>query len=112
MSTPTTILITGANQGLGFETARQLSKQPNVHLFLAGRDLTKLQEARTKITAEEGYQATVDTVTIDVADDASIKAGVKEIQSKLRGAALDVLVVRIYFPSSTARNDHYVSFVP
>ncbi|KZP33681.1 NAD(P)-binding protein [Athelia psychrophila] len=92
MSTPTTILITGANQGLGYETARQLSKQPNVHLFLAGRDLTKIQEAQTKISAEEGCQATVDTVTLDVSDDASIKAGVEEVQGKLRGAALDVLV--------------------
>jgi len=93
MSTPpTTILITGANQGLGFETARQLSKQPNVHLFLAGRDPTRIQEAQTKITTEEGCQASVDTVIIDVTDDTSIEAGVKEVQSKLRGAALDVLV--------------------
>ncbi|KZP33205.1 NAD(P)-binding protein [Athelia psychrophila] len=93
MSTPpTTILITGANQGLGFETARQLSKHPNVHLFLAGRNLTKIQEAQTKITTEEGCQASVDTVIIDVTDDASIEAGVEEVQSKLRGAALDVLV--------------------
>ncbi|KZP33199.1 NAD(P)-binding protein [Athelia psychrophila] len=93
MSTPpTTILITGANQGLGFETARQLSKHPNVHLFLAGRDLAKIQEAQTKITTEEGCQASVDTVIIDITDDSSIEAGVQEVQSKLREAALDVLV--------------------
>ncbi|KZP12526.1 hypothetical protein FIBSPDRAFT_655200, partial [Athelia psychrophila] len=77
-----TILITGANQGLGFETARQLSKQPNVHLFLAGRDPTKIQEAQTKITTEEGCRAFIDKVIIDVTDDASIKAAVEEVQSK------------------------------
>lgn len=106
MSIPTTtILITGANQGLGFETARQLSKQPNIHLFLAGRDPKKIQEAQTKITAEEGCQALIDNVTINITDDASIKAGVEEVQSKLRGAALDVLVVRIRFSSDAGESE-------
>lgn len=95
MSTTTTILITGANQGLGFETARQLSKQSNVHLFMSGRDSAKVQEAHAKITTEDGCQATVDTVIIDVSDDETIKAAVEEVTSKLKGAALDVLVVRI-----------------
>ncbi|KAF7977796.1 hypothetical protein HWV62_2703 [Athelia sp. TMB] len=93
MSTPTTtILITGANQGLGFETARQLSKHANLHIFLVGRNPTRVQEAQTKITTEDGCQASIDKLTIDVSDDESIKSGVEELKSKLRGAALDVLV--------------------
>ena len=35
----------------------------------------------------------VDGVVIDVSDDESIKAGVNEVESKLQGAALDVLVL-------------------
>lgn len=53
-----------------------------------------MQEAYNKITTEDGFQASVDKVTIDVADDASIQAAYGEIKSKLQGAALDVLVVR------------------
>lgn len=54
-----------------------------------------MQEAVEKIKKEEGCQAVVDGVVIDVSDDASIKAGVKEVESKLQGAALDVLVVSL-----------------
>jgi NAD(P)-dependent dehydrogenase (short-subunit alcohol dehydrogenase family) len=96
MSTPTlAILITGSNQGLGFETALHLSKHSHVHLFVSGRNPSRVQEAVEKIKKEEGCQAVVDGVVIDVSDDASIKAGVKEVESKLQGAALDVLVVSL-----------------
>ncbi|KIM87468.1 hypothetical protein PILCRDRAFT_814991 [Piloderma croceum F 1598] len=93
MSTPTlAILITGSNQGLGFETARHLSKHPHIHLFISGRNPSRVQEAQENITKEEDCKAVIDNVVIDVSDDASIKAGVKEVEAKLNGAALDVLV--------------------
>jgi NAD(P)-dependent dehydrogenase (short-subunit alcohol dehydrogenase family) len=95
MSTSPTlaILVTGSNQGLGFETARHLSKHPHIHLFVSGRNPARVQEALEKITKEENCKAIVDSVVIDVTDDDSIKAGVKEVEAKLNGAALDVLVV-------------------
>jgi NAD(P)-dependent dehydrogenase (short-subunit alcohol dehydrogenase family) len=96
MSTPAlTILITGSNQGLGFETALHLSKHPHIHLFVSGRNPSRVQEAVEKITNEEDCKAVVNSVVIDVTDDASIKAGVKEVEAKLNGAALDVLVVSL-----------------
>ncbi|KIM87459.1 hypothetical protein PILCRDRAFT_814986 [Piloderma croceum F 1598] len=85
--------VTGSNQGLGFETARHLPKYPHVHLFVSGQNLTSVQEALEKITKEEDCKAVVDSVVIDVVDDDSIKAGVKEVEIKLNGAGLDVLVV-------------------
>lgn len=88
-----TVLITGSNQGLGFETARQLSKNSNIRLFISGRNSARVQEALEKITKEEGCKATVDSVIIDVASDESIKAGFTEVEGKLGGAGLDVLVV-------------------
>lgn len=94
MSTALTVLITGSNQGLGFETARQLSEDPNIHLFISGRNPDRVQEALEKITKEEGCQATVDSVIIDISSDESIKSGFLEVEGKLGGAGLDVLVVR------------------
>ena len=113
MSTPTTtILITGANQGLGFETARQLSKHANLHIFLVGRDPTRVQEAQTKITTEDGCQASIDKLIIDVSDDESIKAGVEELKSKLQGAALDVLVVCDHLAFSISQRAWLNSMIP
>lgn len=88
------ILITGSNQGLGYEAARHLSKHSHVHLSMSGRNPSRVQEAIGKIKGEQGCQATIDSVIIDVSDDASIRAGVKEVENKLGVAALDVLVVR------------------
>jgi NAD(P)-dependent dehydrogenase (short-subunit alcohol dehydrogenase family) len=88
-----TILITGSNQGLGYETARQLSKHPHVHLFLSGRNTERVQQALESISKENGCKAVLDSVIIDVSDDDSIKAAAKEVEAKLGDAALDVLVV-------------------
>ena len=94
MSSPKlTVLITGSNQGLGYETARQLSKYPHIHLFLSGRNPERVQQALESISKEDGCKAVLDSVIIDVGDDDSIKAAVKEVEAKLGDAALDVLVV-------------------
>src|SRR5882762_9100590 len=61
-----TILITGSNQGLGYETARQLSKHPHIHLFLSGRNAERVRQALESISKEEGCKAVLDSVIIDV----------------------------------------------
>lgn len=95
MSTaPLSVLITGSNQGLGFHAALHLSKRKEIHLIISGRDASRLNDALNSITSAEGCQASVDSVLIDVSDDESINAGVKEVEKKLNGGALDVLVVR------------------
>jgi len=86
------ILITGSNQGLGYETARQLSKYSHIHLFLSGRNQKQLQEAQEKISKDAGCKAVLDSVVIDVEDDESIQAAVKEVETKLGRAGLDVLI--------------------
>jgi NAD(P)-dependent dehydrogenase (short-subunit alcohol dehydrogenase family) len=88
-----TVLITGSNQGLGYETARQLSKHSHIHLFISGRNPERLQEALEKISNEDGCKAVVHTVVMDVSDDDSIKAAVKEVEAKVGSDGLDVLVV-------------------
>ncbi len=46
-----TILITGANTGLGYQTALELAKK-NAHIIVAGRNSDKINQAITDIKAE------------------------------------------------------------
>jgi short-subunit dehydrogenase involved in D-alanine esterification of teichoic acids len=63
MSTPAlAILITGSNQGLGFEPALHLSKHLHIHLFVSGRNPSRVQEALENITKEDDCKAIVDSV--------------------------------------------------
>ncbi|MEW5351710.1 SDR family oxidoreductase [Streptomyces sp. 16-176A] len=78
----TTTLITGANKGLGHETARRLLAAGHT-VYVGSRD-----EARGQAAAERlgrGARA----VRLDVTDDASVAAAVKTIEAD---CGLDVLV--------------------
>jgi len=72
-------LITGANKGIGFETARQLAASGGVHVVLAARDRAKGVDAALKLQAE-GLD--VEALTLDVTDAASVAAAVKEIDEQ------------------------------
>jgi NAD(P)-dependent dehydrogenase (short-subunit alcohol dehydrogenase family) len=76
----TTTLITGANKGLGFETARQLLAAGHT-VYLGSRDA----ELGRRAAAELGARA----VQLDVTDDASVQAAVTAIEAD---GGLDVLV--------------------
>ena len=80
-------LITGANKGIGFETARQLAASGGVHVVLAARDRAKGVDAALKLQAE-GLD--VEALTLDVTDAASIAAAVREIDEKF--GRLDILI--------------------
>jgi NAD(P)-dependent dehydrogenase (short-subunit alcohol dehydrogenase family) len=76
----TTTLITGANKGLGFETARQLIAAGH-DVYVGARD-----ENRGRAAAEElGARF----VRLDVTDDASVAAAFEQIEAD---GGLDVLV--------------------
>jgi NAD(P)-dependent dehydrogenase (short-subunit alcohol dehydrogenase family) len=84
----TIALITGANRGLGLETARQLfSKVAGIKIVLGARDVASLEAVVAAFT-KEGHQAFA--VQLDVTDAASIKAAAAEVE-KLHGG-LDILV--------------------
>jgi NAD(P)-dependent dehydrogenase (short-subunit alcohol dehydrogenase family) len=80
-------LITGANKGIGLETARQLAASGGVHVVLAARDRAKGVDAALKLQAE-GLD--VEALTLDVTDAASIAAAVTEIEKKF--GRLDILI--------------------
>lgn len=80
------ILITGANKGIGFETARQLGQQG--HTVLVGaRDEKKANEAVAKL-AQEGI--TAHPVALDVDSSESIAKAVQQIETQF--GKLDSLI--------------------
>ena len=82
-----TVLITGANKGIGFETARQLA-QLGYFVYVGSREITKGIEAVNKLKSM-GLQH-VDTIQIDVSDKASVVQAKTALASKIK--SLDILI--------------------
>ena len=80
-------LITGANKGIGLETARQLL-QMGYYVYLGSRNLELGLEAVAKLKAEG--LANVEAIEIDVTKDESVKAARAELGKKTE--ALDALI--------------------
>ncbi|MFJ8822322.1 SDR family NAD(P)-dependent oxidoreductase [Streptomyces sp. NPDC102467] len=78
----TTTLITGANKGLGHETARRLLAAGHT-VYLGSRDAERGRRAAEELGARH--------VVIDVTDDASVAAAVRTIDTDT-GGVLDILV--------------------
>ncbi|AWS44020.1 SDR family NAD(P)-dependent oxidoreductase [Streptosporangium sp. 'caverna'] len=76
----TTTLITGANKGLGFETARQLIAAGHT-VYVGSRDVERGRRAAEQLGAR--------MVGLDIIDDASVEAAVRVIEAD---GGLDVLI--------------------
>lgn len=77
----TVTLITGANKGIGFETARQLLELGHV-VYIGARDVEQGEKAAATLGAR--------FVQLDVTDDASVSSALATIDSA--EGRLDVLV--------------------
>lgn len=83
----TIVLITGANQGIGYAVAKQLLAHENYLILLGSRDA----ERGAKAAAELDPSGTrIEPITIDMTDDASIQQAAEHVSSKY--GHLDVLV--------------------
>jgi NAD(P)-dependent dehydrogenase (short-subunit alcohol dehydrogenase family) len=80
-------LITGANKGIGFETARQLLQQ-GYYVYMGSRDGQRGQQAVDQLQAD-GYPH-VEPIQLDVSDSASIAAAREAVGQQT--LVLDVLV--------------------
>jgi NAD(P)-dependent dehydrogenase (short-subunit alcohol dehydrogenase family) len=82
-----TVLITGANKGIGFETAKQLA-QLGYLVYLGSRDKIKGLDAINKLKGLGISNA--ELIEIDVTDINSIKQAKQELETKIE--ALDILI--------------------
>jgi len=85
--TKKTALITGANQGLGFETAKQLAEL-GYYVYVGCRNKSKGNSAIEKLN-ELGF-SNVEFIEIDVTDISSIKSAKQALETKTQ--KLDVLI--------------------
>ncbi|GAA2712672.1 SDR family oxidoreductase [Actinoplanes palleronii] len=84
-TTHKTALVTGANKGIGFETARQLARQ-GFTVWLGCRDQGRGEAAAKELAAD----GDVRFVRLDVTDTAGIRAASEHIAEQ--SGALDVLI--------------------
>ncbi len=82
-----TVLITGANKSIGFETARQLLQQ-GYYVYLGSRNAQKGQQAVSQLQSEG--LTNVEPLVIDVNSTGSIKAARKTLGQKIK--SLDILI--------------------
>ena len=81
------VLITGANKGIGFETAKQLA-QLGYYVFLGSRDEKRGNDAVDMLKASG--LSNVELVKIDVSDIVSVIQAKTKLESEIE--ALDVLI--------------------
>ena len=86
MSEKKIALITGANKGLGFETARQLGEK-NIKVLIGARNESRGREAAETLK-KEGFD--VEFVLIDVTDEKTLEAAAKYVENNY--GKLDILV--------------------
>lgn len=106
-----TVVVTGATQGIGLVTARELAvAKAGARVIFTARDAVRGQEVKDEIQRSAGHDR-VEMVLIDFADQASIRAGADEI--KRRTSRIDVLINNagaIYQVRKTTAEGHEFTF--
>ena len=83
------VIITGANSGLGFETAKKIAKEKEYRIILACRNAEKAETAKERIIAETGNE-NVEFMILDTSLLSSVRAFTQEYLSKYD--TVDVLI--------------------
>ena len=87
--TDTNILITGANSGLGFESARQFALRDGVSkIILACRNEVKAQNALKELEKQTGKKI-FEILIVDVGDLDSCRKAAENLNTKLDGIILN-----------------------
>ena len=88
-----TVLITGANAGIGKDVARQLALRPEIaRIYLACRNQDRATTAKAELEAATG-RSIFDIVLMDVADLGSVRAGLAAIDGSLDALVMNVGVI-------------------
>jgi NAD(P)-dependent dehydrogenase (short-subunit alcohol dehydrogenase family) len=94
---PTIAIVTGANTGIGFQTAQTLVQDYGYHVILACRSKDKALQAQQSIinnrdNDNSSGRAIVLDAVLDLTDLDSIQKFVKEIKDKYKKGGIDVLI--------------------
>ena len=88
-----TVLITGANVGIGKEVARQLALRPDFgRIYLACRNQDRAAQARADLVAATGRNI-FDVILMDVTDLGSVRAGLAAIDGSLDALVMNAGVI-------------------
>lgn len=82
MATPSIVLVTGGNTGIGYETVKALYASPQAYVILMGsRSLDKAKRAIEALKSEHTSKSDLVPVQIDIEDDQSIQDAFEEVKS-------------------------------
>jgi len=88
-----TVLITGANAGIGKEVARQLALRPEMaRIYLACRNQERATTAKAELEAATGRRI-FDIVVMDVANLDSVRAGVAAVDGSVDALVMNAGVI-------------------
>jgi NAD(P)-dependent dehydrogenase (short-subunit alcohol dehydrogenase family) len=88
-----TVLITGANAGIGKEVARQLTSRPEIgRVYLACRNHQRASAAKADLEARTG-RTIFDIVLMDVADLGSVRVGLAAIDGSVDALVMNAGVI-------------------
>src|SRR3954447_6812807 len=88
-----TVLITGANVGIGKDVARQLALRPEIaRIYLACRNAERASTAKADLKAETG-RTIFDIILIDVADLGSVRAGLAAVDGSVDALVMNAGVI-------------------
>src|SRR5579862_2815163 len=84
-----TVLITGANAGIGKDVARQLASRPEIaRIYLACRSQERARTAKAELEAQTGRRI-FDIVLMDVSDPATVRAGLAGIDGSIDAVVMN-----------------------
>ncbi|MGF1733432.1 SDR family NAD(P)-dependent oxidoreductase [Photobacterium kasasachensis] len=89
MNTIQTVLVTGANAGIGLEAARQLAEQDGINkIYLGCRNLAKANDAKDRLVEKTGRDI-FEILILDVSDSASVRNAVNKLESPVDAVVLN-----------------------
>src|SRR5271169_7157230 len=87
------VLITGANAGIGKDVARQLALRPEfARIYLPCRNQERATTAKAELEAATG-RSIFDIIVMDVADLASVRAGLADIDGSVDALVMNAGVI-------------------